>query len=62
MRMTAIAESHRRQEPENRGLYLTDIGLLNEIYQAAKALLIQQDKFALAKLARAIHQAEWGAE
>ena len=52
----------RRQEHDRQGIYLTNIGLLNEIYQAAKAVLIQPDKFALGKLARAIHQAEGGVE
>ena len=41
-----------------QGIYLTHIGNLNEIYQAAKAVLIQPDKFALGKLARAIGRAE----
>lgn len=58
MKMTSIAESRRRQELQNRAFYHTDIGDLNEIYQAAKAVLIQPDKFAQARLARAINQAE----
>jgi hypothetical protein len=49
----------RRQELPNRGFYLTDIGRMNEIYQAARAVLIHPDKFTLGQLAKAIHQAEW---
>jgi hypothetical protein len=61
--MVSIDESRRRQEAAElgkRGFYLTDLERLNEIYQAAKAVLIQPDKFALSRLAKAIHQAEWG--
>lgn len=56
--MSKAAGSLRRLEPGKRELYLTDIGLLNGIYQAAKAVLIQPDKFAQERLARAIRQAE----
>jgi hypothetical protein len=61
MRMTSITESLRRQrgdKPRKPSYYLTDIGALNEIYQAAQAVVIQPDKFALERLARVIDRAE----
>jgi len=58
--MSQTAAKDTNEIRAGQGIYLTHIGLLNEIYQAAKAVLVQPDKFALGKLARAIHQAEWG--
>jgi hypothetical protein len=61
MGMVSIAESLRRQrgeKPRKPSYYLTDIGVLNEIYQAAQAVVIQPDKFAMERLARVIDQAE----
>jgi hypothetical protein len=42
------------------GYFLTNVTLLNNIYQAAKAVVAQPDKFSLARLAKEIHAAEWG--
>ena len=55
--MSQAAAKDANEIRVGQGIYRTHIGLLNEIYQAAKAVLIQPDKFALGKLARAIRQA-----
>jgi hypothetical protein len=46
------------ERPAPKGMYLTDIALLNEIYQAAKIVLFRLDNFTLAQLGQKISQAE----
>lgn len=60
MEKQPLAVSRQQSAPsgEKCNLYLTDVGRLNDIYQAAKRAVVQTDNFTLAALARAIHRAE----
>jgi len=58
MQTNSRPDNHPRHKADAHSYYLTDIGPLNEIYQAAKRVLIQPDNFTLSQLATAIHQAE----